>query len=48
MGVQLTLLGFGVLLTAAGVAMLSIPLAMIVAGTALAAFAMFWDFGGSR
>jgi len=46
--IQLALLGIGSMLITAGVALLSIPLAMIIAGLGLAAFGMFWDFGGSR
>ena len=48
MAVQLTLLGLGCLLVVAGVALLSLPLALIAAGAAVVAFSLFWDFGGSR
>ena len=48
MAVQLTLLGLGSLFIVAGVALLSLPLALIAAGAAVVAFALFWDFGGDR
>lgn len=46
MALQLSLLIVGAVLLVAGVALLSLPVALIVAGAAVAAFALFWDFGG--
>lgn len=43
---QLTLLVLGAVLFVAGVALLSLPAALIAAGAAVATFALFWDFGG--
>lgn len=45
---QLILLGLGAVLLVFGVALLSLPFALIAAGAAVAAFALFWDFGGNR
>ena len=45
---QLLLLTLGALAVVAGVALLSIPAALIIGGTALAAFALLWDFDRSR
>lgn len=46
--IQLLLLAAGVAVLVAGVALVSIPAALIVAGASLSAFALFWDFGGDR
>lgn len=46
--VQLLLLVAGALLVALGVAWIFPPLGVIVAGLGLCAFALLWDFGGSR
>ena len=50
--IQLVLLACGLLAIVAGVAALSIPAALIVAGVALSVFALTWDFnprkGGAR
>jgi len=45
---QLILLILGALLVAFGVAWIFPPLGVIVAGLGLCAYALFWDFGGSR
>ncbi len=45
---QLILLILGALLVAFGVAWIFPPLGLIVAGLGLCAYALFWDFGGSR
>ena len=45
---QLILLVLGALLVAFGVAWIFPPLGLIVAGLGLCAYALFWDFGGSR
>lgn len=44
---QLVLLLAGAIAVAAGIAWIFPPLGVIVAGLALCAFALFWDFGGS-
>lgn len=49
---QVALLAVGLLSVIVGVALLSIPAAIIVAGLAVSAFALLWDFdpkeGGDR
>ena len=45
---QLILLVAGALIVVAGLAWIFAPLGVIVAGLALCAFALLWDFGGSR
>ena len=45
---QLILLVLGALAVAVGVAWIFPPLGLIVAGLGLCAYALFWDFGGSR
>lgn len=45
---QLLLLIVGAALVVAGVALVSAPAAFIVGGLAVSAFALLWDFGGSR
>lgn len=44
--ILLLILGWGA--AVAGLALLSIPAALIAAGVTLAAFALLWDFGGER
>lgn len=46
MAAQLALLIGGAVLAVAGLALVAIPLALVVAGALLVAFALFWDFGG--
>lgn len=43
---QLVLLAVGVLVLVAGVALVSVPAALIVAGAAVTLHALLWDFGG--
>ena len=43
---QLLLLVLGVSVFVSGVAVLSIPAALIVGGALVAVFALMWDFGG--
>lgn len=46
MTLQLALLILAAVLTVAGVALVSVPAALVVAGVVLGVFALFWDFGG--
>ena len=50
MRLRVLLLVLGLLMAVAGVALLSIPLALIVAGSATAAIALLWPYpeGGER
>lgn len=43
---QLALLILAAVLTVAGVALVSVPAALVVGGVGLGVFALFWDFGG--
>lgn len=45
---QLLLLLAGFCLAVAGVALIFLPAALIVAGVALSTFAILYDFGGER
>ena len=42
--IQVALLVLGVLLAVVGVALLSIPAALIACGVSVSAFALLWDF----
>ena len=42
---QLIVLVLGALLAIVGVALVSIPAALVVGGVAVATFALLWDFG---